>query len=57
MSDKSLEDKLRTAAASAIPGHDIAPLIAAIWQLDMREDISGLAPLSTPRGLKFGTVD
>ena len=49
MSDKDLEDKLRTAAASAIPGHDIEPLIEAIWQLDMREDISGLAPLSTPR--------
>jgi 2-methylcitrate dehydratase PrpD len=49
MSDKSLEDKLRSAAASAIPGRDIEPLIEAIWQLDVREDISGLAPLSTPR--------
>jgi 2-methylcitrate dehydratase PrpD len=49
MSDKDLEGKLRTAAASAIPGRDIEPLIGAIWQLDAREDISGLAPLSTPR--------
>ena len=49
MSDKDLEDKLRTRPRQAIPGHDIAPLIEAIWQLDMREDISGLAPLSVPR--------
>ena len=49
MSDKDLEDKLRTAAASAIASRDIEPLIEAIWQLDAREDISGLAPLSTPR--------
>jgi 2-methylcitrate dehydratase PrpD len=50
MSDADLEAKLRTAAADAIPGQDIAPLIAAIWQLDKSEDISGLAPLTVPRG-------
>jgi 2-methylcitrate dehydratase PrpD len=49
VSDKDLEDKLRMAAAGAIPGRDIALLVEAIWQLDAREDISGLAPLSTPR--------
>jgi 2-methylcitrate dehydratase PrpD len=49
MSDRDLEDKLRTAAANAIAGRDIEPLIGAIWQLDAREDISGLALLSTPR--------
>src|SRR5580693_6580873 len=49
MSDRDLEDKLRTAVANAIAGRDIEPLIGAIWQLDAREDISGLALLSTPR--------
>jgi 2-methylcitrate dehydratase PrpD len=49
MSDRDLEDKLRTAAANAIAGCDIEPLIGAVWQLDAREDISGLALLSTPR--------
>jgi 2-methylcitrate dehydratase PrpD len=49
MSDKDLEDKLRDAAAAAIPQNDIAPLIAAIWALDKSEDISKLAALSVPR--------
>jgi 2-methylcitrate dehydratase PrpD len=50
MSDADLEAKLRMAAKDAIPGHDMAPLIAAIWQLDEAGDISGLAPLTVPRG-------
>jgi len=50
MSDKDLEDKLRMAAMAAIPRNDVAPLIEAIWQLDEREDISGLASLTVPRG-------
>ena len=49
MSDKDLEDKLRTAAEGAIPGHDVTPLIDAIWALDKSEDISKLAALSVPR--------
>jgi len=49
MSDKDLEDKLRDAAAAAIPHNDIAPLIAAIWALDKAADISQLAALSVPR--------
>ncbi len=49
MSDKELEDKLRTAAAGAIPRNDIAPLIDAIWQLDKSVDISKLATLTAPR--------
>jgi 2-methylcitrate dehydratase PrpD len=48
MSDTDLEDKLRTAAASAIPGKNVAPLIEAIWQLDSAENISELALLSVP---------
>jgi 2-methylcitrate dehydratase PrpD len=49
MSDKNLEDKLRDAAASWIPGHDIAPLIDAIWQVDKSDDIATLAALTVPR--------
>ena len=50
MSDKDLEDKLRNAAAMAIPHNDISPLIDAIWQLDAGAPISGLAALTVPRG-------
>jgi 2-methylcitrate dehydratase PrpD len=50
MSDKDLEEKLRTAAAGWNPRHDIAPLIEAIWQLDNSEDVSELAMLAVPRG-------
>jgi 2-methylcitrate dehydratase PrpD len=49
MSDKELEDKLRTAAAGAIPRNDVAPLIDAVWQLDKSVDISKLASLTAPR--------
>jgi 2-methylcitrate dehydratase PrpD len=49
MSDRDLEDKLRIAAAGAIPGNDIAPLIKAIWQLDESKDIAKLASLTVPR--------
>jgi 2-methylcitrate dehydratase PrpD len=50
MSDKDLEAKLRAAAAAALPRHDIAPLIGAIWGLDKSDDISKLASLTVPRG-------
>jgi len=50
MSDKDLEDKLRDAAAAAIPGNDVAPLIDAVWGLDKSTDVSKLAALSVPRG-------
>jgi len=49
MSDQDLEDKLRAAAADWNPGHDIAPLIDAIWSLDKIEDVSRLAALTVPR--------
>ena len=54
MSDRDLEDKLRTAAASVIPRNDMAPLIEAIWQLDKgpldkSPDMAGLAALTVPR--------
>ncbi len=49
MSDKDIEDKLRDAAAAAVPHNDVAALIAAIWALDKSEDISKLAALTVPR--------
>jgi 2-methylcitrate dehydratase PrpD len=50
MSDQDLEDKLRAAAAMAIPRNDVSPLIDAVWQLDTGAPISGLAALTVPRG-------
>jgi 2-methylcitrate dehydratase PrpD len=49
MTDRDLEDKLRNAAAGWEPRHDVAPLIAAIWDLDRAEDASRLAALAVPR--------
>lgn len=49
MSDRDLEDKLRTIAGSWQPGYDAAPLIEAIWMLDRSEDASRLLALTVPR--------
>ncbi|MGC2592415.1 MAG: hypothetical protein WA425_10885, partial [Xanthobacteraceae bacterium] len=49
MTDRDLEDKLRNAAAGWNPRHNVAPLIAAIWDLDKVEDVSKLAALVVPR--------
>lgn len=49
LSDRDLEDKLRTAAADLSPRHDIAPLIGAIWALDTCADASALPKLAAPR--------
>jgi 2-methylcitrate dehydratase PrpD len=48
--DKDLEQKLRTAAADWDPQRDVTPLVDAIWTLDSRADVSGLASLAVPRG-------
>ena len=50
MSDQDLEDKLRTIAAGWRPGHDVAPLIDAVWTLDRSEDAARLLALTVPRG-------
>jgi 2-methylcitrate dehydratase PrpD len=50
MSDKDLEDKLRTSAAGWDPRHDIGPLIDAVWALEKSADVSKLASLAVPRG-------
>ncbi len=49
MSDHDLEQKLRTAAVGWKPGHDVTPLIDAIWSLEASPDISGLASLAVAR--------
>jgi 2-methylcitrate dehydratase PrpD len=49
LSDADLERKLRTAAAGWDERHDVAPLTEAIWNLDHRVDVSGLAALAVPR--------
>jgi 2-methylcitrate dehydratase PrpD len=50
MSDREIEDKLRTIAAGWRPGHDVAPLIDAVWALDRSEDAARLLALTVPRG-------
>jgi 2-methylcitrate dehydratase PrpD len=48
MSDRDIEDKLRTASTGWDPRHDIEPLIEAIWGLHQSPDISKLAALAVP---------
>jgi hypothetical protein len=50
MSDRDLEDKLRDAASSWNPRHDVTPLIDAIWQVDKSTDVAQLAAMTVPRG-------
>jgi 2-methylcitrate dehydratase PrpD len=50
MSDRDLEDKLRDAASSWNPRHDVTPLIDAIWQVDKSTDVSRLAAMTVPHG-------
>jgi len=49
LSDRDLEQKLRTVAASWNPRHDVQPLIDAVWSLEESADVSGLASLAAPR--------
>ncbi|HSI01871.1 MAG TPA: MmgE/PrpD family protein [Reyranella sp.] len=49
LKDAEIEEKLRVEAASWQPGHDIQPLIDAVWTLDRSDDVSSLAPLAIPR--------
>jgi 2-methylcitrate dehydratase PrpD len=49
MTDRDLEDKLRDAAAGAIPRNDIAALIDAIWTVEDCADIAKLTALTVPR--------
>jgi 2-methylcitrate dehydratase PrpD len=49
MSDRDIEDKLRTIAAAWRPGHDVAPLIEAVWNLERSNDVSRLLALTVPK--------
>jgi 2-methylcitrate dehydratase PrpD len=48
MSDKDLEQKLRTVAKGWNPRHDVTPLIDAVWAVDQSKDVSRLASLAVP---------
>lgn len=48
LTDKEIEEKLRTEAARWRPDHDIRPLIEAVWTLDRSEDVSTLAAMAVP---------
>jgi 2-methylcitrate dehydratase PrpD len=49
MSDRDIEDKLLTVADAWRPGHDVRPLIEAVWALDQSSDVSTLLALTVPR--------
>jgi 2-methylcitrate dehydratase PrpD len=49
MTDRDLEDKLREAAARAIPRNDDAALVDAIWTVDDCADIAKLTALTVPQ--------
>jgi 2-methylcitrate dehydratase PrpD len=49
MSDRDIEEKLRTFVGSWQPGYDVEPLIAAIWALDRSEDAASVLALTVPR--------
>jgi len=48
LKDAEIEDKLRTEADSWQKGHDIQPLIDAVWAVDRSEDVSALARFAVP---------
>jgi 2-methylcitrate dehydratase PrpD len=48
MRDSEIEHKLRTVAATWRPGHDVAPLIDAVWNLERSKDVSQLLALAVP---------
>jgi 2-methylcitrate dehydratase PrpD len=50
MSDKEVEDKLRSVAADWEPGHPIQLLIDKVWSIDRAEDASELLALLIPSG-------
>lgn len=49
MKDTEIEDKLRAEAGRWRPGHDIQPLIDAVWTLEKSVDVSNLAAMTVPR--------
>jgi 2-methylcitrate dehydratase PrpD len=49
LKDAEIERKLLDEAKSWRPGHDIRPLIDAVWALDKSGDVSSLLALTVPR--------
>jgi 2-methylcitrate dehydratase PrpD len=49
MTDTEIEEKLRAEAARWQPGHDVQPLIDAVWTLDKSVDVSTLTAMTVPR--------
>jgi len=49
LKDAEIEEKLRIEAESWQKGHDIQPLIDAVWAVDRSEDVSALLKLAVPR--------
>ena len=49
MRDADIEDKLRAEAGRWRPGHDVQPLIDAVWSLERSGDVSSLAAMTVPR--------
>jgi 2-methylcitrate dehydratase PrpD len=48
LKDSEIEDKLRTEATRWRPGHDVQPLIDAVWSLERLDDAARLAALTMP---------
>jgi len=48
LNDAEIEQKLLVEAKSWRPGHDIRPLIDAVWSLDRSSDVSSLAAMTVP---------
>jgi len=49
LKDAEIERKLLDEAKSWRPGHDVRPLIDAVWALDKNGDVSNLAAMTVPR--------
>jgi hypothetical protein len=49
LKDSEIEQKLLDEASSWNAGHDIRPLIDAVWTLDKSGDVSSLAAMTVPR--------
>jgi 2-methylcitrate dehydratase PrpD len=49
LKDAEIEQKLLDEARSWRPGHDVRPLIDAVWALDKSGDVSSLAAMTVPR--------
>src|SRR5712672_1397783 len=49
LKDSEVERKLLDEAKSWRPGHDVRPLIDAVWALDKSGDVSNLAAMTVPR--------